>query len=145
MAKPTVLLVDDEERALFGLGHVLRADGYRLLFAAGPEEALRVLSAAPVEAVISDQMMPGMSGLELLAIVRDRHPGVARLMLTGCGDAALGEQARRSGVLHGFMQKPCDRREVQATVRAAVELVRELRDTFAAAGDRAGGGRRRNG
>lgn len=136
MAKPTVLLVDDEERALFGLGHVLRADGYQLRFAIGPEEALHILGSERVLAVVTDQAMPGMSGLQLLACVRDRHPGVARLMLTGSGDPALAEEAQRSGLVQAFLQKPCDRQAVKAAVRAAVALTIEVETIFHRAGRR---------
>lgn len=142
MPKPTVLLVDDEERALFGLGHVLRAEGYSLRFAGGPEDALRLLDAERVLAIVSDQLMPGMTGLELLARVRDRHPGVARLMLTGCVDPALAAEGRRSGIVHAFLQKPCDREAVRAAVRAAVALTLEVETIFhrAGAAKREGGG-----
>lgn len=136
MPKPTVLLVDDEERALFGLGHVLRTGGYLLRFASGPEEALRLLASERVLAIVADHQMPGMTGLELLGRVRERHPGVARLMLTGCVDPALEEAARRSGLVHAFLRKPCDREAVQAAVRAAVEVSMEVEAIFHEAGRR---------
>ncbi len=136
MPRPTVLLVDDEERALFGLGHVLRGDGYQLRFAGDPEEALRVLAAEPVAAVVTDLIMPGMDGLQLLAEVRERHPGVARLVLTGTNDPAREAEACRAGLVHAFLHKPCDRQEIRSTVRAAVALTLEVEALFERAGQR---------
>ena len=59
---PTVLLVDDEDKILASLQRSLRREGYRLLVAQGARQALRVLRDEPVDLVVSDHKMPGMSG-----------------------------------------------------------------------------------
>jgi CheY-like chemotaxis protein len=72
---PTLLLVDDEERILSALRRALRREGWRLLATSDPAEALRWLESEPVDAILSDHKMRGMSGLELLeAAARLRPP-----------------------------------------------------------------------
>ncbi len=121
MARATVLIVDDDEGVRMGLGHSLHGDGYRLLFAASPAEALDLLRAGPVDVVISDHLMPGMTGLEFLKLVRDRHPDCVRIMLTGHADVEMAIQALNQGEIYRFLHKPCERTELQVTVHLACE------------------------
>ncbi len=127
MPRATILLVDDDEDVLFGLGHALRGQGYELRFAVGPEAALELLSTDPVDVVVSDYLMPGMNGLELLTLVRQRHPDAARIMLTGHADTSVAVEAINSGQIYKFLQKPCDRVELQVAVQLAWEQVSRQR------------------
>ena len=86
MNRHTVLIVDDEENVRNALKRSLRKEPYELLTAAGPEEGLQLLKSHRVDVVLSDHLMPKMTGLQFLTLVRDRHPDVARLMLTGHAD-----------------------------------------------------------
>ena len=74
MAPRTLLIVDDEENIRNALKRSLRKESYFVHTAAGPEEGLEVLKANPVDLVISDHLMPKMTGLEFLKLVHDRHP-----------------------------------------------------------------------
>jgi two-component system NtrC family sensor kinase len=121
MPRATILVVDDEESVRIGLGHSLHSPHYRVLLAASPDEALAVLRREPVDVVISDHLMPGMTGVELLKIVRDRHPDVVRIMLTGHADMATAVKAINEGEIYRFLSKPCDRAELQVTVHLALE------------------------
>jgi len=82
MASWSVLCVDDEPSILSALRRVLRAEGCRILTASSGAEALALLEAEPVDVVVSDMRMPVMDGARLLAEVRARWPGTARVLLT---------------------------------------------------------------
>src|SRR4249919_309054 len=83
MALASVLIVDDDEKVRNALRRDLSLLDYTLHFADRPSSALEVLRNDPVDIIISDNMMPGMTGLQFLRIVRQRYPHVIRIMLTG--------------------------------------------------------------
>ena len=64
--KPILLIVDDEIRVLSALRRALRKEGYEILLAATPQEALKYLAERDLDVVLSDHKMPGMSGVEIL-------------------------------------------------------------------------------
>jgi len=68
-----ILVVDDEEGVRNALRRLLEADDYSVLLAENGEDALKVLQDTPVHIIISDQNMPGLSGIDLLKLVRVRH------------------------------------------------------------------------
>ncbi len=84
---PVLLLVDDETRILSALRRTLRREGYEILTAESVAEGLRILESREVDLVLTDQKMPGMSGLEFLAQVADRYPE--------CGSPPDHRMARR--------------------------------------------------
>ncbi len=80
-----ILVVDDEETVRDSLASILSREGYRVSMAESGDEALRILKDQPIQLVISDHNMPQMTGIEFLKLVRERHPHVLRIMLTGAG------------------------------------------------------------
>jgi DNA-binding NtrC family response regulator len=80
---PVVLLVDDERRILSALQRTLRREGYSIETAESAEAALAILEARPVDVVVSDYKMVGVSGTQLLARVRRRWPSTGRILLSG--------------------------------------------------------------
>jgi len=78
-------------------GRVLAQLGLPCETAASGEEALRILETRRIDAVISDLQMPGMSGMELLAKVRQSYPQMVFLVVTGVDDIRVGVQAMRQG------------------------------------------------
>ena len=132
--RASILVVDDDDNARHGLGLSLRSCGYRVSFAASAEAALDLLRLEPVDVVISDHRMPGMSGLEFLKLVHDRHPDTIRIMLTGHADMEMAIKAINHGEIYRFLTKPCDRVELQVTLHLACErlqLERENRHLLA--------------
>ena len=121
MPRPVVLIVDDEENARVGLGHSLRGQGYELRFADGGDAALAELRTTPVDVVISDQRMPGMTGLELLTLVRDRYPDTVRIMLTGETSLETAVEAINRGEIYRYIRKPVDRDELRTAVFLACD------------------------
>jgi two-component system response regulator HupR/HoxA len=80
---PSVLCVDDETQVLRALERTLDREPYQVLRACRGTEALDLLERFPIQVIIADQRMPGMSGSDLLAEVRRRWPLVGRILLTG--------------------------------------------------------------
>jgi len=117
--KRVLLLVDDEVNVLEALARVLRPEGYRILRATRPREALDLLAAHPVSVIISDQRMPEMNGVELLRKVKKLHPNTVRIMLTGYADQKTTADAINEGALYKFILKPWEEEQLRADVRDA--------------------------
>ena len=138
-ARPvTLLIVDDEPSIVKALLRVLRDEGYRVLSAYDAEEALRLVAAEPVDVVLSDIDMPGMSGLELMSRLRRNHPAVVRLVLTGRASLAHAVAAINDGEVFRFMTKPWDMDELREVLRqaAARAMQNRSRDDLQADGAR---------
>ena len=134
MARATVLFVDDDQGVRSALGRSLRRSGYEFLLAEGPRAALDLLRQTRVDIIISDHLMPGMTGLEFLRLARDRCPDAVRIMLTGHADLETAIAAINEGEIYRFLTKPCDRVELQVTLHLACErlqLERENRHLLA--------------
>lgn len=100
-----VLIVDDEQSVRKVIAVVLGQLGHLCQTAAGGEEALHILETQQFDAVISDLQMPGMSGMELLSKVRQLHPQLAFLIVTGVDDIRVGIQAMQTGA-DDYIVKP---------------------------------------
>lgn len=116
---PVVLLVDDEAHILSALRRALRREGYELLVATSAAEALHLLEERSVDLVLSDQKMPGTSGLELLRRVAERHPRVARLLITGWPEEVPAAEREALGI-RALLPKPWDAGELKAAIRRAL-------------------------
>jgi HD-like signal output (HDOD) protein len=103
----SILFVDDEPKILEGLRRMLRPyrTVWEMSFANGGEEALAILDSGHYDVVVTDMKMPGMDGARLLEHVRDRHPSVIRLVLSGHFEREAG--LRAVPVAHQFLVKPC--------------------------------------
>ena len=117
-----ILFVDDEPRILQGLQRMLRPDSQRweTVFVESGPEALARLDAQAFDVIVSDMRMPGMDGPTLLGHVRERHPEVVRLVLSGHFEmqAAL----RAVPVAHQFLAKPCSPQQLRAAIERACSL-----------------------
>jgi response regulator RpfG family c-di-GMP phosphodiesterase len=120
-----VLIVDDEISVRKVMAAVLAQLGFPCETAASGEEALRVLETQRIDAVISDLQMPGMSGMELLAKVRQSYPQKVFLMVTGVDDIRVGVEAMRQGA-DDYLVKPLqvDANIVLASLTRALHVKR---------------------
>lgn len=117
-----MLLVDDEARVLSALRRSLRRLPIELETAPDAARALERLAAGPpVELVISDQRMPGPTGIALLQEVRRRWPATRRVLLTGWGGEVAAADRKAAG-LHALLSKPWDDAELKATIRELLGL-----------------------
>lgn len=117
-----ILIVDDESASATGLAELMNAWGYEARAAASGEEALRRLEHQSAHVVISDLMMPGMSGLALMAQIRERYPLTAVILLTGHGTIENATQAMREGA-HDYLTKPVDLPRLSVVLQKALEQV----------------------
>ncbi|HVE83600.1 MAG TPA: response regulator [Myxococcales bacterium] len=116
-----ILIVDDEENVCNALRRTLRREGYEIDVANHPAEALEKLLRTRYDLVLSDHLMPDMTGLELLKIVRNRHPDCMRLMLTGHADMQTAIDAINQGEIYRFLTKPWEDTELKVTLHLAFE------------------------
>jgi DNA-binding NtrC family response regulator len=119
-----ILVVDDEDTVRDSLAAVLGREGYTVELAESGERGLQVLKARPdIQLVIRDHNMPGMSGVEFLKIIRERHPDVMRIMLTGDPDPQTIIRSINEGEVYRFIQKPWDNTLLRVTVYFAFETI----------------------
>jgi len=118
-ARATVLVVDDEVRILSAVQRSLRREGYDILTAETPAEALAILAERSVDLIVSDQKMPGMSGLEFLAKAIVLRPGAARLLITGWTEEVPREEMEALGI-RALLPKPWDDGQLKQAVREAL-------------------------
>lgn len=131
-----ILLLDDEENVRRALARTLKREGYDVVSVAAADEALAILKVESFDLVLSDHLMPTMTGLEFLKIVRDRHPDCMRIMLTGHADMQTAIDAINHGEIYRFLTKPWDNAELSATLFFALQqldLERENRRLLAIA------------
>lgn len=115
-----ILIVDDEPSARKLLATMLAEAGAYCETASCAEEALRVLDADRVDAMLVDLQMPGLSGIELLAEVRTRYPSLAFLIVTGVDDIRVGIEAMKRGA-DDYLVKPLHLEVITASIERALE------------------------
>jgi DNA-binding NtrC family response regulator len=117
MTSGRVLIVDDEPFVVRALQRLLQRERFEVETADSAEQALERLERFAADAVISDYRMPGQTGRQLLAQVAASRPGVARLLLSGYTDAALGV-CREAEVC---LAKPWDDAELIGSLRRLLD------------------------
>lgn len=115
----TLLIVDDELDTLAALQRVLADEGYRVLTAASAREGFELLAKNPVQVILSDQRMPGMSGTEFLSCVKALYPDTVRMVLTGYVELETVVQAVNEGAIYKFFGKPWDEEQLRGQIRDA--------------------------
>ena len=115
-----VLIVDDEHNIRFTLRAILQELGYEVHVAPNSQSAQQKLQAQHFDAMLLDVRLPGMSGLELLAEVRRKHPFTAVIIVTGYGTVAQAVTAIRGGAVN-FLQKPVSPYEINEALESALQ------------------------
>ena len=126
----TVLLVEDDEMFLDLLSEVLEGNGYDVMAAGDPAQALALMGEhqGKVDLLITDMVMPGMSGKKLAARLSSERPDMKVLLMSGYSDEALEErgaiseaQSSGDGQIKGFIQKPFSTKDLVRHVRRALD------------------------
>ncbi len=128
-AAPTVLVVDDDASNLDSVERIFQKEGLRTLGAESGERALELLRQEPVAVVITDLMMPAMSGVDLLKAVHALAPEVEVVLMTAYGTVEKAVAAMKEGA-YDFLTKPLKRHSLVKSVWKALEkrqLVEENR------------------
>lgn len=128
MSDGAVLFVDDDKNILNSLRRLLRKEPYDLLTAESGSEGLQCLAERPVQVVLSDERMPGMSGIEFLRRVKDEYPETVRVVLSGYADVAVVVESINKGSVYRFLAKPWNDDELKAVIRQCFEHHRILRE-----------------
>ena len=115
-----ILIVDDEPANLRTLARLFRED-YEVLTAASGDEALALLGQHDVAILITDQRMPGMTGIELLKKTVPPRPRMVRIILTGYTDVDALVEAINCGQVYRYVAKPWNNDELRLTVKRALE------------------------
>lgn len=121
--KASLLFVDDEERVTKLLRMIFRSE-YAVTTASSGREALQIISRQPIDVVVSDQRMPEMTGIELLAEIRKRSPATMRILLTGYSDLAAILGSVNEGEVFRFINKPWDHEDIKRIVGEAADIAR---------------------
>ena len=120
----TILVVDDEQAVREALKSILGREGYSVITAEDGARALQLLGEDAVDLIISDQNMPGMSGIDLLKLVRVRHPRVMRVMLTAEPDPQLPVRSINEGEVYRFIRKPWSNSDLRTIIELAFQVLR---------------------
>jgi len=116
----TVLIVDDESGNRTSLEKIFEREGMRVLSADSAKTALDLARKHRVEVVLTDLMMPGTSGLELMRALKEVAPDTEVVMMTAYGTVEVAVQAMREGA-YDFVEKPLKRMTIVKSVRKAAE------------------------
>jgi DNA-binding NtrC family response regulator len=142
--KPRILIVDDDPGTLASLSRAFALEGYTAVTAGSASRALERLHDEPVDAVLTDVVMPEMDGIEFLERLRERAPDVPVIVMSGQATVETAVKATRLGALD-FVEKPVGLDRLLLTLRNALrldrlqrenrELQRYWRDELALVGD----------
>jgi len=116
-----IMIVDDEPPVRELLTDAFSREPWEILCAGTAEEALDILAQEPVDVVVSDEKMPGMSGSEFLAVVRQQYPDTIRMILTGHASLESAIRAINEGEIYRFFTKPCNMVDLIVTIRQALQ------------------------
>lgn len=117
--KKKVLIVDDEKEILNILKFVIEIERFNVQTATSAIKALEILSKTKIDAIISDIMLPGMTGLELLKRTKNKYPGIPVIMITGHSHQYTPQKAFDQGA-DGFFAKPFKNVEIVSTLRKVI-------------------------
>jgi len=121
--RPTVLVVDDEEPIRELLTDVLELERYRVVTVGSAEDGLTALGENRIDVLVTDVMLPGKSGLELMNEVKKQFPDLPVILITGFAGQFSPSKAIAQGA-DGYFAKPFKNIELSFTLRSALERSR---------------------
>ncbi len=125
--RPAILVVDDEV-SVCQLLRVICGDNYVIQIATAGAAAIELLKQGPIDVVISDFRMPGISGAEVLGQAAELQPEAVRIMMSGYAEAEIVIEAVNQGHIHYFLPKPFEEQEVINVLRQAMGYGAVLRE-----------------
>jgi two-component system probable response regulator PhcQ len=120
MEQYTVLFVDDEPFILNSLKRLFRGDPINVLTAGSANEALQIMRGQTVHLLVTDNIMPGMCGVELAKLVKQSWPDTFRILLSGQSDMEAVLKAINEGEAYRFILKPWTDFDLKATINIAL-------------------------
>jgi DNA-binding NtrC family response regulator len=126
-AKQRILVVDDDLAFRVGTVALLEDHGYAATIATNGQEAMEKLAGQRCDLVLSDLVMPGVNGIELLQHIMAHYPGVPVIMVTGFASIGTAVEAMRTGA-RDYVTKPCDNDELVIKIRRALDEMQKDRE-----------------
>jgi response regulator RpfG family c-di-GMP phosphodiesterase len=126
--RPRILLVDDEPNITTALQRELRAEPFALMAVNDARAALQAASEQEFDLIVSDNLMPEMTGLEFFSNLKVFHPHTRRVLLTGHTDLNRAVQAFNDGDIHRYVAKPWNREELLNIIRQELKIHREQKE-----------------
>ena len=123
MKKASILLIDDDDSLRRVIEFSLTEAGYRVQSADGGEAGLKLFQQESFDAVITDVTMPGMSGMEVLARIRQDNPSLPVIVITAYGTIESAVEAMKQGAFD-YITKPFNRDELRLTLAKALRMRR---------------------
>ena len=130
--KGRILFVDDERRVLNAMRGLFRRE-YELFLTSEGADAIRIATENDIDVIVADQRMPGMTGIEVLAEMKERSPRTVRILLTGYADPTAVEGSINIGEVFRFLSKPCPPKMLRETLSLAISAARTRPETTAPA------------
>ena len=127
MPNERILVVDDKPLILDIAGRILTKEGFQVVSASSGYEALGIMEKLDFDLLLTDIKMPGMGGMELLRIFKERRPDAAAVIFTGYGTMDTATEAMGIGA-NGFVSKPFTKSDLVKVVNMAFEKVRLMRE-----------------
>lgn len=121
-----ILVVDDESAIRYSITKTLQRVGYQVDSAASGEEALEMIARQNYDVILTDIRMPGISGVELLARVRESAPEAIVILLTGYASLDTAVESLRLGA-HDYLIKPSSSQDIRDSVARGIERARNLK------------------
>jgi len=118
--RPTILVIDDESSILVSLGILFKNEGFAVVTAQGGKAGLEALGQALPDVVLTDIRMPGVSGMDLLAVARQRDPEMPVILMTAQAELRTAIEAVNQGAFQ-YVQKPFETAALVAVCRRALE------------------------
>ncbi len=122
---PKIIVVDDEKKICSNVEKILKKNHYEVVHAMSAEEALEKMASESFSLLISDIVMPGKNGLELLKLVKEQWPLTKAVMMTAYASTDTAVKAIRMGALD-YIPKPFTPDELRSTVEKALTGISEL-------------------
>lgn len=119
--KGKILIVDDEKGIVETLSEILQDEGYQTFQSENAENALMMLEKEDIELVFLDVWLPGMSGIEAIKQIKDRHNDIQIIMISGHGNVEVAVQAVKLGAFD-FLEKPLSMERVILTTERALQF-----------------------
>jgi two-component system alkaline phosphatase synthesis response regulator PhoP len=121
-----ILVVDDEGAIRYSISKTLQRIGYQVHTAASGEEALEMMERQPYDVVLTDIRMPGLTGVDLLARIKQQAPDAVVILLTGYASLETAIESLRLGA-HDYLVKPSSSQDIRNSVSKGLERARNMK------------------
>ncbi|MBW1857305.1 MAG: response regulator [Deltaproteobacteria bacterium] len=125
--QPTILVIDDEKRIREGCYKILTKENCLVEMAENGEMGLKMIDEKHYDIILTDLMMPGIGGMEVLAKIGEQHPDSVSIVITGFATLEHSIEAMKNGAFD-FIPKPFTPDQLRVVVSKAVQMTRTLQD-----------------